>query len=77
VKPNSEADLQAAVAQQPVVVAVEADKAAFQMYTGGVLDSDDCGDQLDHRLLVVGYGSENGKEYWIAQNSWGGSAALL
>lgn len=62
-----------AVAQQPVSVAIEADKSAFQLYSGGVLDSDACGQQLDHGVLAVGFGSDGGKQYWKVKNSWGSS----
>lgn len=52
---------------------VEADTRVFQMYTGGILDSTACGTYLDHAITAVGYGSENGKEYYIVRNSWGAS----
>merc|ERR1711972_1087702 len=68
-------DMQAlmeAVMQQPVSIAVEADKSAFQLYHGGIL-SRKCGSNLDHGVLLVGYGSENGQAYWKVKNSWGSS----
>jgi len=62
--------MKAAVAKQPVSVSIEADRPVFQQYKNGIFDSTACGDQLDHATLVVGYGSENGTEYWIMKNSW-------
>eukprot|EP00750_Incisomonas_marina_P012228 INCI16668.1.p1 GENE.INCI16668.1~~INCI16668.1.p1 ORF type:complete len:346 (-),score=58.59 INCI16668.1:85-1122(-) len=71
---NDEAALLTAVDQQPVSVAIEADKAAFQLYKSGVLRSKLCGTQLDHGVGIVGYGkSELGTEYWKVKNSWGSS----
>jgi len=61
-----------AVSKQPVAVAIEADQLAFQLYSGGVL-SQECGDKLDHGVLLVGYGTENGTDYWKVKNSWGSS----
>merc|ERR1711879_578354 len=63
--------LKTAVAQQPVSVAIEADKSVFQLYRSGVLDSASCGTKLDHGVLIVGYGTESGKDYWKVKNSWG------
>jgi len=64
--------LMEAVAQQPVSVAIEADKMVFQLYKGGVLDGA-CGTALDHGVLIVGYGVDAGKSYWLVRNSWGPS----
>ena len=52
---------------------IEADTVAFQHYTGGVLDSEECGTNLDHAVTAVGYGSDDGQEYFIVRNSWGAS----
>ena len=70
VEPNNQISMKQAVFQQPVAVAIEADTTYFQLYKGGVLDSSKCGTQLDHGVLVVGYGEENGIKYWLVKNSW-------
>ena len=73
VKPNDQISLKGAVAQQPVAVAIEADTRYFQSYSGGIMDSPSCGTSLDHGVLIVGYGEENGSKYWILKNSWSSS----
>eukprot|EP01017_Pseudomicrothorax_dubius_P024561 TRINITY_DN2609_c0_g1_i2.p1 TRINITY_DN2609_c0_g1~~TRINITY_DN2609_c0_g1_i2.p1 ORF type:complete len:403 (+),score=116.29 TRINITY_DN2609_c0_g1_i2:112-1209(+) len=70
---NNQDQLAAAIAQQPVSVAIEADRMVFQFYSGGILDSKACGTSLDHGVLAVGYGDESGKQYFIVKNSWGPS----
>jgi len=63
--------LKEAVYNTPVSIAIEADTRVFQMYTGGVLTSEECGTNLDHGVLIVGYGEESGTAYWLVKNSWG------
>merc|ERR1712228_1054060 len=67
---DSEQALMSAVQQQPVSIAIEADKMAFQSYKSGILSSN-CGSNLAHGVLLVGYGTEDGKDYWKVKNSWG------
>ncbi|CAL9164373.1 oryzain alpha chain-like [Musa acuminata AAA Group] len=68
---NDEKALQKAVASQPVSVAIEAGGREFQFYQSGIFTGR-CGTELDHGVAAVGYGTENGTDYWIVRNSWGG-----
>ncbi len=70
VTPNSPSNMKAALAQQPLSVLVEADTYVFQTYQSGVLNSTSCGTTLDHAVLAVGYGTEDGQDYWLVKNSW-------
>jgi len=73
VAPNDNAQLLAALNKTPVSIAIEADQGVFQGYQGGILNSADCGTNLDHGVLIVGHGSEGGQDYWVVRNSWGPS----
>lgn len=71
VQPESVDQLKAAINKGPTSVTIEADKLVFQMYQKGIFDSDKCGTNLDHAVTAVGYGSEDGQDYYIIRNSWG------
>ena len=70
VVPNSDQALMSALVKQPVSIAIEADQAVFQFYSGGVMSSP-CGTALDHGVLAVGYGTVDGADYYKVKNSWG------
>ena len=70
---NSADQLKAAIAQGPVSVAIEADRIIFWIYRSGVITSKLCGTNLDHGVLAIGYGTENGNDYFLVKNSWGAS----
>jgi len=68
---KNEVDIKNVVAENgPVSVAVDA--SAFQFYSGGILTAVDCNFRgLNHGVAIVGYGAENGVDFWIVRNSWG------
>nr|CAB3493207.1 unnamed protein product [Digitaria exilis] len=70
---DDESALAAAVAHQPVSVAIDGGDPAFRFYGGGILDGG-CSTDLDHAVTAVGYGTaEDGTRYWLMKNSWGTS----
>ncbi|XP_052388701.1 cathepsin S, ortholog 1 [Carassius gibelio] len=70
---HNEAALQYAVANiGPVSIGINAKLASFHKYRSGIYSDPKCSSLLiNHAVLVVGYGSENGQDYWLVKNSWG------
>lgn len=73
IKSGSESDLLSAVANVgPVAVAVDGRSNAFRFYYSGVYDSSRCSSsKINHAMVVTGYDSYSGKNYWLVKNSWG------
>jgi len=68
---ESETALQEAVQNAgPVSIAINAN-SKFMSYSGGIFDDPNCGPQLNHAVLCVGFDSE--QKFWIVKNSWGSS----
>jgi len=58
----------------PISVAIDASNPSFHFYHAGVYDEPSCTSEIDHAVLVVGYGQENcgsGREYWLVKNRSG------
>jgi len=72
IKLGSEADLMNAVAFQGPVVTCVLVTSNFYSYSTGVFtyDQSTVGQHCNHAILIVGYGTLNGVNYWKVRNSW-------
>ncbi|KAL1501117.1 hypothetical protein ABEB36_006503 [Hypothenemus hampei] len=74
VTPSDENALRLAIFKHgPISVAIDASQKTFTFYSNGIYYDAACGNgeqNLDHAVLAVGYGSLNGKNYWLIKNSW-------
>ncbi|KAL2930891.1 putative cysteine protease RD21B [Bienertia sinuspersici] len=72
---ETENALLCATVNWPICVGIDGSSIDFQLYTGGIYDGA-CSsnpNDINHFVLIVGYGSEGNNDYWIVKNSWGTS----
>ena len=55
----------------PISIAMQIQ--GLELYSTGIIDQSACRGEItyDHTALIIGYGVENGREYWMLKNSWG------
>jgi hypothetical protein len=70
VKAMNETELINNLLRQPISIAIEVTKS-FQFYSSGIYEGP-CGVQLNHAMLLVGFGVEKNKGFYLVKNSWGG-----
>lgn len=82
VSSQSDSALMTALTVGPVSIAIEADTRSFQLYSKNIYnDFEGCNSNsktkgadslpnIDHAVVLVGYGTENGQDYYILRNSW-------
>jgi cathepsin L len=63
--------LMSAVQLTSVAISVSASWGAYE--SGVFSDTDACGFEIDHGVVVEGYGTDadSGQDYWLVRNSWG------
>ena len=82
VPPGDEQSLQGYVAQGPVLALIDASQPSFASYKGGIYNEPACRtDNPTRAVLIVGYGTSSGQDYWIVKNSmgtaWGASGYIF
>lgn len=71
---KNERDILYHVAKTGPVVTVMKASDKFLYYSQGIFDDARCSrrqNDVDHAIVIVGYGSKDGTDYWIIKNSWG------
>ena len=70
---SDEATLKKLVASHGAVLTGVAAGGAFSQYQGGIFSGCSSTAEPDHAVVVVGYGNQDGVDFWLVKNSWGSS----
>lgn len=68
---DEESVIQSLIKYGPIPVAIKvSQKLVF--YDSGIFDDPNCNNgTVNHAVLLIGYGIEDGKRFWLLKNSWG------
>lgn len=61
------------VEKGPIAIAVDASLSSFQNYKSGIYLDNKCSKDINHAVLLVGYGTDEVTklDYWLVKNSYG------
>lgn len=61
------------VEKGPIAIAVDASLSSFQNYKSGIYLDSKCSTDINHAVLLVGYGTDKVTklDYWLVKNSYG------
>ena len=68
---HSYMEIKNALPEGPIISDIQMSSSVFQHYKSGILDSEDCGTEIEGEIVIVGFGTENGKNYYIIKNFLG------
>lgn len=68
---KSAASFKTGLLVRPISVGIEANQDIFQFYSSGVINGTQCGDNIDHSVLAVGYISVDGMDAFVVRNQYG------
>lgn len=71
VEKHSDSAMRDAMVNGPISIIGEAGSKVFYRYRDGVMNSPDCGTNVNHSMNAVGYGYLGYQKYFIVRNSWG------
>jgi C1A family cysteine protease len=72
VKPkNDEILMEALEKRGPLLISLDIDHKSFMLYSSGIYHEPNCQKHYNHAALLVGFGTENGIDYWLVNNSFG------
>ncbi|XP_017962306.1 cathepsin L1 [Drosophila navojoa] len=71
IPPKDEQAMKTVIATQGPLACSVYGLESLLLYKRGIYADEECNNgEVNHSVLVVGYGSENGQDFWIVKNSW-------